>query len=197
MVYFDNISKRAREKQLKEGISYPQKDGKLYNTFKWFYILSFAFSAVMNLMYIIGIALFINEDARFADDIGKVIVIAVCTVLMTVALIISKHNAKPIFASIFGVVNVGSAVTLIFMFMNMMKDNTVAGGVSLNFYWRHLAPLVIVAICAIIMATITIIAYFKTQKAYNKVLEIVYDEYNSLNDSDKPEWEEYVKNYKF
>jgi hypothetical protein len=47
------------------------------------------------------------------------------------------------------------------------------------------------------MALIVITAYFKTKKAYNRVMEIVYDEYNALPDADKPEWEDYIKNYEF
>lgn len=197
MIFYDNILKRARDKQIKEGVRYPEKDGKLYNTFKFFYVVSFIFGNVMNLFYILGMLIAMSDNAHFNVNAGNVIAVAVCVVLLIAALIMSKFNAKPIIASIFGVVNLGSAIGLLLVFMKLMADDTVAGGIKLNFYWRHLAPLAILAICAVGMAVIVVTAYLKTKKAYNRVMEIVYDEYNALPNDDKPEWEEYIKNYEF
>lgn len=197
MIFYDNILKRARDKQIKEGVRYPEKDGKLYNTFKFFYVVAFIFGNVMNLFYILGMLIAMSDNARFNVNAGNVIAVAVCVVLLIAALIMSKFNAKPIIASIFGVVNLGSAIGLLLVFMKLMADDTVAGGIKLNFYWRHLAPLAILAICAVGMAVIVVTAYLKTKKAYNRVMEIVYDEYNALPNDDKPEWEEYIKNYEF
>lgn len=197
MIFYDNILKRARDKQIKEGVRYPEKDGKLYNTFKFFYVVAFIFGNVMNLFYILGMLIAMSDNAHFNVNAGNVIAVAVCVVLLIAALIMSKFNAKPIIASIFGVVNLGSAIGLLLVFMKLMADDTVAGGIKLNFYWRHLAPLAILAICAVGMAVIVVNAYLKTKKAYNRVMEIVYDEYNALPNDDKPEWEEYIKNYEF
>ena len=197
MIFYDNILKRARDKQIKEGVRYPEKDGKLYNTFKFFYVVAFIFGNVMNLFYILGMLIAMSDNAHFNVNAGNVIAVAVCVVLLIAALIMSKYNAKPIIASIFGVVNLGSAIGLLLVFMKLMADDTVAGGIKLNFYWRHLAPLAILAICAVGMAVIVVNAYLKTKKAYIRVMEIVYDEYNALPNDDKPEWEEYIKNYEF
>ncbi|MBO5211310.1 MAG: hypothetical protein J6B80_05210 [Clostridia bacterium] len=197
MIFYDNILKRAREKQVKEGISYPEKDGKLYNTFKFFYVVAFIFGNVMNLFYILGMLIAMTDNAHFSGNAGNVIAVAVCVVLLIGALIMSKFNDNLIIASIFGAINLGSATGLLLIFMKLMSDDTVAGGIKLNFYWRHLAPLAILAICAVAMSLIVVTAYFKTKKAYNKVMEIVFEEYNALADNEKPEWEDYIKNYKF
>ena len=197
MIFYDNILKRAREKQVKEGISYPEKDGKLYNTFKFFYVVAFIFGNVMNLFYILGMLIAMTDNAHFSGNAGNVIAVAVCVVLLIGALIMSKFNDNLIIASIFGAINLGSATGLLLIFMKLMSDDTVAGGIKLNFYWRHLDPLAILAICAVAMSLIVVTAYFKTKKAYNKVMEIVFEEYNALADNEKPEWEDYIKNYKF
>jgi len=197
MTYYNNILERAREKEYKQGISYPQKDGKLYNTLKVFYVLAFAFANVMNLLYILGMLIALSDSAIATKNIGNVIGVAVCVVLMIAALVASKYNANVIVASVFGGVNLGSATALLLVFMNLMKDGTAVGGINVNYYWRHLAPLSIMALCAVGMALVVITAYFKTKKAYSKVLEQVYEAYNALPENDKPEWEDYAQNYEF
>ncbi len=197
MRFYENILKRAKDRQIKEGISYPEKDGKLYNFFKFFYVVAFIFGNVMNLMYILGMIIAMSDNSNLVIDMGGFITITVCVVLFIAALIASKFNKNVIVASIFGGVNLGAAVTAIVTFMGLMPDDTVAGGISINFYWRHLAPLGIMALCAVAMSLIVIVAYFRTKMAYNRVLEIVYEEYNALPENEKPEWEEYVKNYEF
>lgn len=197
MIYYDNILKRAKERQIKEGVSYPEKDGKLYNFFKFFYVVAFIFGNIMNLMYVLGMSIALSDGSNLNIDVVSFITVIVCVVLMIAALVLSKFNRNLIVASVFGGVNLGATITAIFTFMHLMQDNTVAGGININFYWRHLAPLGILAICALGMALIVITAHFKTKKAYNKVLELVYDTYNSLPENEKPEWEDFVKNYEF
>ena len=53
------------------------------------------------------------------------------------------------------------------------------------------------ALCALGMVAVVVSAYFKTKKAYNKTLEIVYEAYNSIPTDERPDWEEYVSNYQF
>ncbi len=197
MIYYENILKRAKERQIKEGISYPQKDGKLYNFFKFFYVVAFVFANIMNLMYILGITIAMSDNSNLIINMESFITIIICVVLFIAALIVSKFNKNVIVASIFGGVNLGAAITAIVTFMSLMPDDTVAGGINLNFYWRHLAPLGILALCAVGMALIVIIAYFKTKKSYNRVLELVYETYNALPENEKPDWEEFVQNYEF
>lgn len=194
---YQNVLERATQKQAKKGVSYPEKDGKLYNVFKFFYVIAFIFGNFMNLLYILGMTIAMTDNANLIIDVGSFVTIIVCVVLMIAALIASKFNKNVIVASVFGAVNLGAALTAIFTFMHLMPDDTVAGGINISFYWRHLAPLSILGLCAVGMALIVIIAYFKTKKAYNEVLENIYYEYNKLPNEEKPDWEEYVKNYKF
>lgn len=196
MKFNENILKRTREKQYKAGIKYSEKDGKLYNLLKVFYILAMAFALVMNLMYVIGILLFI-DDPLFSSQIDTAIVVSVISAFLIAGLVISKYNDNIIIAFIFGGVNFLCALISILFFKNILTDDTVLGGLDVDFYWRHLAPNVIMAFCALGMVLIILTAYFKTKKAYNKILEIIYEEYNLLPENEKPEWEDFASNYQF
>lgn len=196
MKFYENVMQRTKDRQYKLGKSYPQKDGKLYKTLKVFYILAMAFGLVMNLMYVTGILLFIDEP-RIASQAHIAIIVSILSVLLIAALVISKYNDNLIIAAVFGGVNFGCALTIILFFKNILLDDTVVGGLNIDFYWRHLAPNVIMALCALGMVAVVVSAYFKTKKAYNKTLEIVYEAYNSIPTDERPDWEEYVSNYQF
>ena len=96
MIYYENILKRAKERQIKEGISYPQKDGKLYNFFKFFYVVAFVFANIMNLMYILGITIAMSDNSNLIINMGSFITIIICVVLFIAALIVSKFNKNVI-----------------------------------------------------------------------------------------------------
>ena len=44
MVFNENVLARTRFKEIKEGVSYPKKDGKLYKGYKCFICLRYAFN---------------------------------------------------------------------------------------------------------------------------------------------------------
>ena len=193
MVFQENILKRVRAKERKAGIYYPEKDGMLYNRFKGIYFLTSIFANVWNVLFVTGIAVLMEED-QFICETLDFVTVAICTVLMIGALIASKFNDNLIVASAFGVVNIITSAVLSYSYAMMQSR---AKGILLNYYWRHLGPLSISALCALAMTLIVLTAYFRLKKHYNEVLEEVYADYNSLEGDDKPEWEEYLKNYRF
>ncbi len=197
MVFYENVLKRAKEKEQKEGISYPLKDGKLYTTFKIVYFIALTFGMLMNLFYIIGMLMFNADLPAFDDYKARFISVIALSVVMLGLAVASKFNANNIIAYIFGGSNLICSGTLIYIFSTLMQDDTVKFGIKISFYWRHLAPLLLVAISAAAMSLIVVFAYYRTKKAYNRVTEIIYDEYNSIPDYERPEWEEYLKNYEF
>lgn len=193
MVFHENILKRVRAKERKKGKYYPEKDGLLYNRFKFFYIVATLFANIWNVIFVTGIAV-LAEDDVFLCKTSDYVIVTVSTLLLIGALVASKYNDNVIVASSFGIANVLASVVLIYIYAKMQMG---ANGIVTNYYWRHLAPLSITALCALAMALIVIVAYLKLKKHYNEVLEEVYADYNNLESGDKPEWEEYVKNYKF
>lgn len=197
MVFNENVLARTRVKEIKEGVSYPQKDGKLYKSFKWLYIIAFAYTMVINFLYISGMLLMWEILQKSSQNLYYFISVLVLTAFLIGALILSRFNNNFIVSLVFGGVNLASSAALIFIFANLMQDDMVRFGLKISFYYRHLAPLLIIAICTAVMTFIVVSAYFKTKKAYNRVLEILYDEYNLIADADKPDWEDFIANYQF
>ena len=194
MIYYDNILNRVYERQRKSGVGYPERGGKLYNFFKFFFIVSTIFASLWGLFYIIATVMFWDEGMA-SDDIINFVLVTVCTALMLLSLIALKFNKNLIAAGVFGGINIASAITLSILFYQMQSHSK--NGLQISYYWRHLIPLIIAGICAIGLTVVVYIAYFGLKKAYNSLLEFVYSEYNTLPDGEKPEWEEYVKNYRF
>lgn len=196
MVFNENIMARAKGREEKEGVFYQKKDGKLYTACKWLYVLAFAFTMVINTFYIIGILLIKYDSPSNTDiSVNGVITVGILSALMIIMLILSKFNANKIIASIFGGGNVITSVCLIVVFAQILKNNLA--NLPAKFYLLHLLPSAIIILCSVIMAWIVINSYLKSKKSYERVLEIVFSEYNALPDENKPEWEDFIKNYKF
>ncbi len=197
MVFYDNVLNRAKEKEQKEGISYPLKDGKLYTSFKVVYFIALIFSIIMNLFYIMRVLILYAGTPEFSDYSVYFFTVVAGSIIMIALAVISKFNANKIIASVFAGGNLACAGVLSYVFASLLKDDTIKFGLNISFYWRHLAPFLLVTVSSISMALIVIVSYLRTKKAYNRVVEIVYDEYNELSNDDKPDWQEYLKNYKF
>ncbi|MBR5222728.1 MAG: hypothetical protein IKV81_00995 [Clostridia bacterium] len=196
MVFNENILNRVKEREQKSGVYYAKKDGKGYKICKWLYILAFAFTMVINALYIIGILLIKSElPSNSTMNMNGFITVSILTAVMILMLILSKFNDNHIIAGVFGGGNAITSVCLIIVFGQMLGNTYV--NLPAKFYLLHLLPLAIVVLCSLIMSVIVINAHLKTKKAYEQVLEIVFREYNALPDENKPDWEEFVNNYKF
>ena len=196
MAFNENILNRVKEREQKSGVYYAKKDGNGYKICKWFYVLAFAFTMVINALYIIGILLIKSElPSNSTMDMNGFITVCILTAVMLFVFILSKFNANPIVAGVFGGLNVILSVCFTIVYGRMLGNTYV--NLPAKFYLVHLLPLLIVAVCSVVMAVIVIISYLKTKRSYERVLEIVFREYNALPDENKPEWEEFVDNFKF
>lgn len=226
MKMYDGVLQRVRQVEEKNGISYAKKDGALYKTFKVLLIIALIWTIGINLLIIMGSALSLSslnsgvvatidgkdytqmeyweyqgEDAeKIASNIinenrDRLINTSVCSVLIIAGAILCKFNLH-----IVGVVTtVAPSVYSIFYFMHKLTDSGGVVGLSVKYYWRHLAPLLLVIICITVMAIIAERARFKTRKLYKKVTENLFERYNvslaeggSLSDE---QWDEFLKNY--
>ena len=196
MVFNENILNRVKEREQKLGVYYAKKDGKGYKICKWLYVLAFAFTMVINALYIIGILLIKSElPSNSTMDMNGFITVCILTAVMLFVFILSKFNANPIVAGVFGGLNVILSVCFTIVYGQMLGNTYV--NLPAKFYLVHLLPLSIIILCSVIMAVIVINAHLKTKKAYEQVLEIVFREYNALPDKNKPEWEDFINSYKF
>ncbi len=197
MAFNENVLTRVREKEAKDGIFYSQKSGKLYKTSKWIYFSMLMVSAVINLFYILGFAILFATD-KVSNKSGSMYyatTFAAVTAVMLIMLIVSKFNKNAVVAAVFGTVNLVSALWLIVIFSRYYHEYLVY--LDWKFYTLHLAPLVIFAAFSSIMAYVVVSSYLKTKKHYNRILEIMFEEYNKLPQENKPEWDDFLNNYKF
>ena len=196
MAFNENILNRVKEREQKLGVYYAKKDGKGYKICKWLYILAFAFTMVINALYIIGILLIKSElPSNSTMSMNGFITVSILTAVMLFVFILSKFNANPIVAGVFGGLNVILSVCFTIVYAQLLGNTYV--NLPAKFYLLHLLPLSIVAVCSVVMAVIVINSHLKTKKAYEQVLEIVFREYNALPDENKPEWEDFINSYKF
>lgn len=197
MKYTENVVARAGIIEEKNGIKYAKVGSRLYNTVKVFYIIAFAFATALSIIFLLGMFMFAETMHTFSDNLLSVIGVILLTALMSVSLYISRYNAKSVFAWIFGGANLVSAVGLIVIFANLLREETGFGGLNVNFYWRHFAPLCLVVICAAVMVYISVRATVKFNNTCKKIVNNVYEQYRSLPDDNKPQWDGYLANYEF
>ena len=196
MAFNENILNRVKEREQKSGVYYAKKDGNGYKICKWLYVLAFAFTMVINALYIIGILLIKSElPSNSTMNMNGFITVCILTAVMLFVFILSKFNANPIVAGVFGGLNVILSVCFTIVYAQLLGNTYV--NLPAKFYLVHLLPLSIILLCSVIMALIVINSYLKTKKSYNLVLEVLFHEYNALPDENKPDWEEFVNNYKF
>ena len=196
MAFNENILNRVKEREQKLGVYYAKKDGKGYKICKWLYILAFAFTMVINALYIIGILLIKSElPSNSTMSMNGFITVSILTAVMILMLILLRFNANHIIAGVFGGGNAITSVCLIIVFGQMLGNTYV--NLPAKFYLVHLLPLSIILLCSLAMALIVINSYLKTKKSYNLVLEVLFHEYNALPDENKPEWEDFINSYKF
>ncbi len=204
MAYYKNIMERAVKKQIKDGINYPTQNGSLYKFFRNLHIIALAFASCMSFSYIFGFCIAVSENPDYIAEMPNIIIIGCVSLVLLGTLFMLKYMKNAIVACFFGGLNFVGAFSLLYIFQDLMMNSMSVGGVENasmsvindNFYWRHLIPLSLVGICAIGMMVIVLIGYFKTKKVYNQILEIVYDNYNKIPSDERPDWEEYVNDYK-
>lgn len=176
----------------KNGIKYAKTDGRLYKTLRVFYIIVFAYTMVINLLYIAGMAFVHGGTDAFKDIANSFISVCICTALMIAGFVLSFFRFKLV-ASIISVV---PEIFLIPVFGVELRDILGFMGFKISFYWRHLAPLAILIILMTATTVIAVRAKVKTEKQYKKVTDNLYKQYKESGaDLSDEQWEEFLANY--
>lgn len=188
----ESILRRVRMIEEKNGIKYAKTDGRLYKTLRVLYIIVFAYTMVINLLYIAGMAFVYGGTDGFKDIANSFISVCICTGLMIAGFVLSFFRFK--LAA--GIISIVPEIFLIPVFGVELRDSFGFMGFKTSFYWRHLAPL---AILIILMTATTIIALrakLKTEKQYKKVTDNLYKLYKESGaDLTDEQWEEFLANY--
>lgn len=192
----ENVLRRVRMIEEKSGISYAKTDGRLHKTLRVIYHILFIYTLGINLIFILGMLLVRLGTDSFAAIKPTVITVGVCTVVMTAGYILSFFKFK----LTAGILSIAPEIFLIPVFGTAMTDSLGFMGFKPSFYWRHLAPLALLAILITLTTVIAVREKIKTEKQYKKVSENLYRQFN-INASDKgvtvtdEQWEEFLSNY--
>ncbi len=192
MKMYDGVLQRVRRLEEKNGIRYATCDGKLYLTARVFLIIAFAYGMAINLLYLLGMLITKSGDAK--DVYTYILTPVVCSVALIagfVLLLKKIHIAG-------GVLSVAASTVLALFFIPLMEGD-IANTLQAKYYYRHLAPMSIIFIAAVVMTFIAIRADLKLKKTYNKVVENIYTLYkvNLAEGEDMPEdeWENFLESY--
>ena len=188
----ESVLRRVRMIEEKNGIKYAKTDGKLYKTLRVLYIITFAYTMAINLLYIAGMLLVYGGTDNFKNVVNSLISVCVCTAVIIAGFVLSFFRFK--FAA--GVMSIAPEIFLIPVFGAVMKDDLGFMGFTASFFWRHFAPLALLVILMTATTVIAVRARFKTEKQYKKVTENLYKLYQSTGgDISDDQWEEFLKEY--
>lgn len=197
MKKFYGVLKRVRELEEKKGIKYAKPDGKLYKTFKVFYIIAFAYTMAINLLFVL--AMLIKVDAGLAvmsDVFNYILSVSVCSVLIIAGLVLLKFKLN----LTAGIISILSEVFLIPVYAIPLKaDFGGILGLKYSFYYKHGIPLLLMIIFFTGMTIIAKRAEYKTDKMYKKVTENLFGIYaiaeGEAENLSEEQWDEFLRNY--
>lgn len=194
MKKYDSIMKRVRAVEEKYGIKYASPDGRLFKGSKIIYTLIWAYTLVINLMFLAGMLLVHSGTDNMASVKNYIINAAVCTAVLIVGFVLMCTKIK-----LAGIIT--SIVPLPFMavfFGAALKDDFGFMGFKLSYYWRHLAPAAVMLILLVIMLVVILRYTFKTNAQYKRIVDNLYATYHvggDAADMTEEQWEEFLKNY--
>lgn len=188
----ESVLRRVRMIEEKNGIKYAKTDGKLYKTLRVLYIITFAYTMAINLLFIAGMLLVYGGTDNFKNVANSLISVCICTAVIIAGFVLSFFRFK--FAA--GVMSIAPEIFLIPVFGAVMKDDLGFMGFTASFFWRHFAPLALLVILMTATTVIAVRARIKTEKQYKKVTENLYKLYQSTGgDISDDQWKEFLKEY--
>ena len=188
----ESILRRVRAVEEKNGIKYAKTDGRLYKTLRVFYIILFAYTTAVNLLYIAGMTYVYLGTDNFKNVVNSIVTVSICTALIAVGFVLSFFRFK--LAA--GIISIVPEIFLIPVFGIALSDSLGFLGFKASFYWRHFAPLALLVILMIFTTVIAVRARIKTEKQYKKVTDNLYKLYRQNgNDISDEQWEQFLNNY--
>lgn len=188
----ESVLRRVRMVEEKNGIKYAKTDGKLYKVLRVLYIITFAYTMGINLLFIAGMLLVYGGTDNFSGIVNSLISVCVCTAVIIAGFVLSFFRFK--FAA--GIMSIVPEIFLIPVFGSVMKDDLGFMGFTASFFWRHFIPLLLLVILMTATTVIAVRAKIKTEKQYKKVTDNLYKLYQESGaDISDEQWEEFLKEY--
>ena len=189
----DVVLQKVRLIEDKNYIFYARTDGRAYKILKVIFTVFFAYTVFNNAIYAVG-SLIVGKN--YLSEILKPVLTAVIGTVMLIAGFVFLNFKKHIVSFLLTAV---SSIGMIPLFADLLKDETAVNTYLPKFYWRHLIPLLALAILSLILTVIALRADIKTRKLYKSVVDSVREVYGAdldnggeLTDS---QWDEFLKKY--
>lgn len=188
----ESVLRRVRMVEEKNGIKYAKTDGKLYKALRVLYIITFAYTMGINLLFMAGMLLVYGGTDNFSGIANSLISVYVCTAVIIAGFVLSFFRFK--FSA--GIMSIVPEIFLIPVFGAVMKDDLGFMGFTASFFWRHLIPLLLLVILMTATTVIAVRARIKTEKHYKKVADNLYRLYKESGaDITDEQWEDFIKEY--
>ncbi len=188
-----NILRRVRMIEEKNGIHYAKTDGKLFGFLRFFFALSVLYTLFINALYLLGMTMTHVGTKRFDSVIGSLITVGTCSVFLLAGFILSFVKLH----LLSGIFSILSALFLIPTFAGFLDDPFGFLGYKPSFYFRHFIPLALVVIFSLLLIIISQRARMKTEKQYKRVLDSLYEIYQTrmTEELSEEQWEEFLSSY--
>ena len=188
----ETVLRRVRMVEEKNGIKYAKTDGKLYKVLRVLYIIVFAYTIGINLLFIAGMLLVYGGTDRFSGIANSLISVCICSAVVIAGFILSFFKFK--LAA--GIMSIVPEIFLIPVFGSVMKDDLGFMGFTVSFFWRHFIPLILLVILMTATTVIAVRARIKTEKQYKRVADNLYRLYQESGaDITDEQWEDFLKEY--
>ncbi len=202
----ENILLRLHQKEAKLGITRTSVDHTLGKTCKVFYIIAFAYTMAIHLLYIMSVwmnkentvnnigleNLTVLQEDQLAQVNNSIILVSLLSVALVAGLVLL---IKRVFVPAL-VINTLVPAVLLLHFAERMSETLAANGLLCSYTYNHLAPLAILLISALVFSVIGIRFNRGENKAYSAFCEALYNQYSgSFENLTDEEWNNFLSNY--
>ncbi len=201
-----NILLKMHQKEARCGITRTYVDGGLGITLKVLHIIAFAYTIIINTIYLISVNintdliienigkenLSVSQEDQLAAINNSIIFVIIMSVLLIggmVCLAIKRFTPTLILSCV-------PSVLLVLHFAERMSETLTLNGLACSYTYNHLVPLALVFITALIYCIIGIHFNISENKAYTAFTASLYSAYSDkLENISEEEWEKFLNEY--
>ncbi len=184
-----HILKLVDEYRYRKGIVITDEKSVTYKVFKVIYFLSFLWTFVFNMLFLIGSLISYNFSEVKINTTPAITLLIATVVLITGLILLIKKLYIPA-----GILNIFSVIMFIIQYYTLLLNDIQLQGISHFFYWRHLFPGVIVLFSCIALCIIGLKCKALLNRDYKKMLEKIYLKNTSkLSDINDDDWQQLLE----
>ena len=185
------LLKKTQEYRQKKGITVMDERSIVYIAFKLAATLSFVWTAITSILFIIGFSIQYCVGSPRADWQTPTVV-GIVTAVMIAGFIFSIYGKHYIGMPAVIISNLASF--FLFLHLQTNVEGTYEIGLQESFYYRHAIPLILFTICIIALAYIGIRAKHLLKKDCRAVLEKMYISFKEKTpDFSEELWHKYLE----